>query len=427
MAQGNSFAPTEVAISAEHVVRTFGKFTAVNDVSFEVKRGEIFGFLGPNGSGKTTVIKMLTGLLPLTGGAAQVEGLDVRTHAEEVRERIGYMSQKFSLYDDLTVNENLTFYGRIYSLPADRLKRRMSEIIELNGLGPYLDRLAGKLSGGWKQRLALGCAMLHEPKLLFLDEPTAGIDPVARRQLWDLLFELSGHGITFFVTTHYMDEAERCSHAAYIYYGKIIADGTPNTLRELPDVQPQGTIRVEITTPEVTRALRFARQVPGIRSATIFGQSIHALIDDHLDLQVLEEQLLKNGIAVAEIRPLAPVSKTSSWSSPTNSKPFWKRRVFDAFRGFGAVLYKEVLHVRRDFGTLFFSLIIPLLQMVLLGFGIDTNVRHIHTVIFNPDGRRESREFLDRLKNSDTFHIVRYVQNDSDLNDTVISGRARVA
>jgi ABC-2 type transport system ATP-binding protein len=296
----------EVAIFAEHLVRRFGEFTAVNDVSFEVKKGEIFGFLGPNGSGKTTVIKMLTGLLPLTGGAAQVEGLDVRTHAEEVRERIGYMSQKFSLYDDLTVSENLTFYGRIYSLPADRLKRRISEIVELNGLGPYLDRLAAKLSGGWKQRLALGCAMLHEPKLLFLDEPTAGIDPVARRQLWDLLFELSGHGITFFVTTHYMDEAERCSHVAYIYYGKLIADGTPNSLRELRDVQPPGTLRVEITTPEVTRALRFARQIPGIRSATIFGQSIHALIDDHFDLHDLREQLLKEGIAVAEIRPLAP-------------------------------------------------------------------------------------------------------------------------
>jgi ABC-type multidrug transport system ATPase subunit len=299
-------AGTDVAILAEHLVRKFGDFTAVNDVSFQVKKGEIFGFLGPNGSGKTTVIKMLTGLLPLSGGSAQVEGLDVRTHAEEVRERIGYMSQKFSLYDDLTVEENLTFYGRIYGLPADRLKRRISEIVELNGLGPYLDRLAAKLSGGWKQRLALGCAMLHEPKLLFLDEPTAGIDPVARRQLWDLLFELSGHGITFFVTTHYMDEAERCSHVAYIYYGKLIADGTPNSLRELPDVQPPGTLRVEITTPEVTRALRFARQIPGIRSATIFGQSIHALIDDHFDLHDLREQLLKEGIAVAEIRALAP-------------------------------------------------------------------------------------------------------------------------
>jgi ABC-type multidrug transport system ATPase subunit len=298
--------PAEPAISAEHLVRRFGQVTAVNDVSFRVEQGEIFGFLGPNGSGKTTVIKMLTGLLPLSGGSARVEGLDVRVDSEIVRERIGYMSQNYSLYQDLTVAENLQFYGRIYSLDPARLKRRIEEIVELNGLAPYMNRLSAQLSGGWKQRLALGCAMLHEPKLLFLDEPTAGIDPVARRQLWDLLFELSGHGITFFVTTHYMDEAERCSHVAYIYYGKIIADGTPNSLRELPDVQPQGTLRVEITTPEVTRALRFARQIPGIRSATIFGQSIHALIDDHCDLHDLREQLLKNGIAVAEIRPLAP-------------------------------------------------------------------------------------------------------------------------
>ena len=296
----------DVAISAQHLVRRFGQVTAVNDVSFEVRKGEIFGFLGPNGSGKTTVIKMLTGLLPLTGGNAYVGGLDVRTQAEAVRERIGYMSQNFSLYYDLTVEENLQFYGRIYSLDPARLKRRVEEIVQLNGLGPYLKRLAAHLSGGWKQRLALGCAMLHEPKLLFLDEPTAGIDPVARRQLWDLLFELSGHGITFFVTTHYMDEAERCSHVAYIYFGKIIADGTPDSLRALPDVQPHGTMRIEIVAPEVTRALRLARHIPGIRSATIFGQSIHALVEEHFDLDDLRNQLKKEGISVTEIRPLAP-------------------------------------------------------------------------------------------------------------------------
>lgn len=298
--------PPEAAISAQNLVRRFGNFTAVNGVSFAVEKGEIFGFLGPNGSGKTTVIKMLTGLLPLSGGSAWVEGLDVRTDAEAVRERIGYMSQNFSLYYDLTVAENLQFYGRIYSLEPARLKRRIEEIVQLNGLGPYLNRLSAQLSGGWKQRLALGCAMIHEPKLLFLDEPTAGIDPVARRQLWDLLFELSGHGITFFVTTHYMDEAERCSHVAYIYFGKLIADGTPDSLRELPDVQPQGTKRVEISAPEVTRALRLARHIPGIRSATIFGQSIHALVEEHFDLDVLRNRLLKEGIAVSEIRPLAP-------------------------------------------------------------------------------------------------------------------------
>jgi len=296
----------QLAISAEHLVRRFSTFTAVNDVSFQVQRGEIFGFLGPNGSGKTTVIKMLTGLLPLSGGHATVMGLDVSREPDRVRENIGYMSQNFSLYSDLTVTENLTFYGRVYGLSSDRLRKRMDDIVQLNGLSPYLNRLAAQLSGGWKQRLALGCAMLHEPKLIFLDEPTAGIDPVARRQLWDLLFELSGQGVTFFVTTHYMDEAERCSHVGYIYYGKVIADGTPETLRELPDVQPPGTYRVEITTPEVTRALRIARTLPGIRSATIFGQSIHALVEDRFDMEHLREQLLKNSLVVAEIRPLAP-------------------------------------------------------------------------------------------------------------------------
>ena len=294
------------AISARHLVRRFGDFTAVNDVNFRVEKGEIFGFLGPNGSGKTTVIKMLTGLVPLTSGDATVQGIDVRSDPEGVREHIGYMSQNFSLYADLTVSENLIFYGRIYGLSQERLRRRMDEIIQLNGLSPYLNRLSAHLSGGWKQRLALGCAMLHEPTLIFLDEPTAGIDPVARRQLWDLLFDLSAHGITFFVTTHYMDEAERCSHVAYIYFGRVIADGTPDALRELPDVNPDKTYRVEITAPLVTQALRAARTIPGIRSATIFGQSVHALIDDNLSLDHLRAELLDHKVTVAEIRPLAP-------------------------------------------------------------------------------------------------------------------------
>ncbi len=294
------------AIRAENVIRRFGDFTAVDRVSLRVEKGEVFGFLGPNGSGKTTVIKMLTGLLPLSGGDAWVDGLNVRTDAETVRERIGYMSQNFSLYDDLTVAENLRFYGRIYGLAPERLRRRTDEIIALNGLEPYLDRRAGRLSGGWKQRLALGCAMLHEPKILFLDEPTAGIDPVARRQLWDLLFELSGQGITFFVTTHYMDEAERCSHVAYIYYAHLIADGTPDALKALPEVSPAGTLRIEITAPEITRALRLARELPGIRSATIFGQSIHALVEETFDTKELQAALARRRISVREIRLLTP-------------------------------------------------------------------------------------------------------------------------
>jgi len=259
------------AISAEHLVRRFGKFTAVNDVSFRVEQGEIFGFLGPNGSGKTTVIKLLTGLLPLSGGSAQVVGLDVRTDSESIRERVGYMSQNFSLYDDLTVGENLRFYGRIYSLEPARLKRRIDEIIALNNLGPYFDRLAAQLSGGWKQRLALGCAMLHEPQLLFLDEPTAGIDPVARRQLWDLLFELSGHGITFFVTTHYMDEAERCTEVGFVREGRLLVKESPRRLKASFKSR-----LIELEVDPVMPALAALRNAPGVLDATL--RSGHARI-----------------------------------------------------------------------------------------------------------------------------------------------------
>jgi ABC-type multidrug transport system ATPase subunit len=292
------------AIVTHELTRKFGDSVAVNKTSIKVERGEVFGFLGPNGSGKTTVIKMLTGILPITSGEAFVDEIDVRKDPEAVRQRIGYMSQRFSLYDDLTVAENLQFYGRVYGLKNHVLAQKIDQTIERNALGPYMSRLAGRLSGGWKQRLALGCAMLHDPKIMFLDEPTAGIDPVARRKLWDLLFDLSGQGITFFVTTHYMDEAERCSHLAYIYYGNIIADGTPDDLRELPEASPPGTRRYEIATVHVTSALRKARKLPYLRSATIFGRSIHALVDETVTEQQLASDLRAQAVEVQEIRPL---------------------------------------------------------------------------------------------------------------------------
>jgi ABC-type multidrug transport system ATPase subunit len=295
-----------LAIETKNLTRRFGDFVAVNNASITVEKGEVFGFLGPNGSGKTTVIKMLTGILPVTEGEAWVEGIDVRKDADEVREHIGYMSQKFSLYDDLTVMENLQFYGRAYQLKGTKLKNKIEETIAANKLEKYVDRLAGRLSGGWKQRLALGCALMHEPTVLFLDEPTAGIDPVARRQLWDLLFQLSGQGITFFVTTHYMDEAERCSHLAYIYYGELIADGTPDSLRMLPEVNPPGTHRFEISAPAITTALRKAKEMTLFKSATIFGRSIHALVDESVGQEELDHELRGRGIDVEEIRPLVP-------------------------------------------------------------------------------------------------------------------------
>ncbi|CAK0766919.1 ABC-2 type transport system ATP-binding protein [Gammaproteobacteria bacterium] len=294
------------AIRTIDLTRRFGAFTAVDQVNLTVERGEIFGFLGPNGSGKTTVIKMLCGLLPMSAGDAWVDGIDVRLQPGLVRTRIGYMSQKFALYDDLTVLENLRFYGKVYGLHGAMLNTRIEQMIESSHIAPYTQRLAGRLSGGWKQRLALGCAMLHDPTILYLDEPTAGIDPVARRQLWDLLFQLSAHGITFFVTTHYMDEAERCGHLAYIYYGRIIADGTPATLRALPDITPPDSRRYEITTDEVTRALAVVRAWPEVHSATIFGRSIHALVERALSAGEVAERLRGAGMAVEEIRPLLP-------------------------------------------------------------------------------------------------------------------------
>jgi ABC-2 type transport system ATP-binding protein len=294
------------AIQTKNLTRRFGDFTAVNQVSITVEKGEVFGFLGPNGSGKTTVIKMLTGILPITEGEAWIEGIDVRKDADAVRERIGYMSQKFSLYDDLTVMENLQFYARAYQLKGAALTQKIEETIAANKLERYVNRLAGRLSGGWKQRLALGCALMHDPTVLFLDEPTAGIDPVARRQLWDLLFQLSGQGITFFVTTHYMDEAERCSHLAYIYYGELIADGTPDSLRALPEVNPPGTHRFEISAPAITTALRKAKEMTLFKSATVFGRSIHAMVDESVSQQELDHELRGHGIDVEEIRPLVP-------------------------------------------------------------------------------------------------------------------------
>jgi ABC-type multidrug transport system ATPase subunit len=219
---------------------------------------------------------------------------------------IGYMSQQFSLYDELTVNENLLFSGKLYSLPDRELKKRRDDLIALTHLQPYLNRRAGLLSGGWRQRLAMACALMHEPTVLFLDEPTAGIDPVARRELWDLLFEFSGKGMTLFVTTHYMDEAERCSHVGYIHHSKLIVCGIPSELKHLPEVNPPGTRRLDVTCEYVTRGLQILRHHPGVISATVFGQSMHILVRDDLTEEEIRRVLNEQGIADADVRPIGP-------------------------------------------------------------------------------------------------------------------------
>jgi len=223
--------PNGWAAEVDSLVKRFGDFTAVDHISLKVRRGEIFGFLGPNGAGKSTTIKILCGLLAPTSGAALVGGIDVAREPESVRQNIGYMSQKFSLYDDLTVSENLTFFGGIYGVPEERVREREDFVLRMAGLADQRHRMTRLLAGGWKQRLALGCAILHEPPILFLDEPTSGVDPIARREFWDLIYQLSERGHTVFVTTHYMDEAEYCHRLALMYKGKIVALDTPAALR----------------------------------------------------------------------------------------------------------------------------------------------------------------------------------------------------
>jgi ABC-type multidrug transport system ATPase subunit len=288
------------------LTKKFGHFTAVDNVSFSIAKGAIFGFLGPNGSGKSTMIRMLCGILAPTSGYAKIAGIDVASETDELKGIVGYMSQKFSLYDELTANENMLFYGRLYGLRGAKLKSRIQFLVELTHLQPYLNRRASLLSGGWRQRLAMACALIHQPRVLFLDEPTAGIDPVARRELWDLLFEFSGQGITLFVTTHYMDEAERCSRVGYIHMSKLIVCGDPDDLKLMPEVNPPGTKRLDVTCDHVTVGLQTMRHLPGVRSATVFGQSMHLLVDESMTEAQILDRLAGVNIHHADIRPIAP-------------------------------------------------------------------------------------------------------------------------
>jgi ABC-2 type transport system ATP-binding protein len=263
------------AIEAVELTKKFGDFTAVDGVTFNIQRGEIFGFLGPNGAGKTTTIRMLLGLLAPTSGQATVLGYDIVRQAEEIRRHIGYTSQRFSLYQDLTVSENLDFYGRTYGLRGQRLQERKRFVIEIAGLQGQERELAGNLSGGWKQRLALGAAILHEPQMLFLDEPTAGVDPISRREFWNLLYDLADGGTTILVTTHYMDEAEHCQDLAFIHRGRIIAQGSPEEVK-LDKMRGQ-VLEIDCSSPE--RGIGILREMGLFEEVALYGALIHAVAE----------------------------------------------------------------------------------------------------------------------------------------------------
>jgi ABC-2 type transport system ATP-binding protein len=291
------------AVETHDLVKRFDNFVAVDHVNLQVARGEIFGFLGPNGAGKSTTIRMLCGLLQPTSGSAKVGDLDIATQSEEVKHHIGYMSQKFSLYDDLMVEENIDFFAGIYGVPKEKRAERKDYVLRMAGIEERRTSMTRLLSGGWKQRLALGSAILHEPPILFLDEPTSGVDPIARRTFWDLIYQLSGAGHTIFVSTHYMDEAEYCHRLALMYRGKVIALGTPAELKQ--SLSSHYLLRLEVS--DILGSMKILEKVEGLHDVAVFGGGLHVTAETgEQAMPLIRSALEQAGITVTTLEPIEP-------------------------------------------------------------------------------------------------------------------------
>jgi ABC-2 type transport system ATP-binding protein len=291
------------SVVVENLVKRFGDFTAVDHISFETRQGEIFGFLGPNGAGKSTTIRILCGLLRPTSGRALVAGHDVAREAETVRQKIGYMSQKFSLYNDLTVIENLRLFAGLYGVPHAMLRDRIEWALGMAHLEGQRTKITGELPGGWKQRLALGCAVLHRPRILFLDEPTSGVDPISRRQFWDFIYQMSAEGVTVFVSTHYMDEAEYCNRMALMFRGKLVALGTPTQLKQK---SMEGELLLVECAP-LAAAINRLESVPGVLDVAVFGNALHLVVSDAGSaIPEIRSRLHGSGIEVTKIERIRP-------------------------------------------------------------------------------------------------------------------------
>ena len=303
------------SVVVDKLVKRFGDFVAVDNISLAVRKGEVFGFLGPNGAGKSTTIRMLCGLLKPTAGRAEVAGFNVAREPESVRQNIGYMSQKFSLYNDLKVIENLRLFAGLYSVPASVLKDRIEWALNMSNLKGREDLITGTLPGGWKQRLALGCAVLHQPPILFLDEPTSGVDPISRRQFWDLIHQMAADGVTVFVTTHYMEEAEYCNRLALIFRGKMVALGTPTELK-------RNSMKGELLLVECERlgdAMDALQKTPGVMDAAVFGNALHLVVENAAGAEPeIRARLNQKGITVGRIAPIRPTLEDAFVSLTTS-------------------------------------------------------------------------------------------------------------
>ncbi len=373
-------ASSAAVIAVDHLSRTFGAFRAVDDVTFDVRRGEVFGFLGSNGAGKSTTIRMLCGLLKPTSGRATVDGIDVERDPEGVKRRIGYMSQRFSLYELLTVEQNIEFYAGLYGLTGDRLKRRRAFALEIGGLAGRERELARNLSGGWKQRLALGCALLHEPPILFLDEPTGGVDPVSRREFWRLIDDLSRAGTTVLVTTHYLDEAERCDRVAIMHVGKLAALGPISALKATFADRPI----VEVRGPHPVSVMAWLDESPLVEKTSLFGTAVHAVLRSAATpISAITGGLTGAGQVVDSATTVVPSLEDVFLDVVDRLGP--GRR---GMRGILAVAVKELRQIRRDRRSLVILLFIPVFFLFLFGYALNFDIRHVSLAVQDRDRLR---------------------------------------
>ena len=398
------------AVRAERLRKTFGSLVAVDALDLTIDRGEVFGLLGPNGSGKTTTIRMLCGLMEPTSGRAEVAGIDVTTDPEGVRRRIGYMSQKFGLYDDLTVEENLRFYASVYGLAGDARSRRIEEQLRDLGLAQRRRQLAGTLSGGWKQRLALACATSHEPEVLFLDEPTAGVDPASRRLFWDWIYQLAKGGTTILVTTHYMDEAERCSRLAFLSRGHLIAVGTQDEITRQFGQESIEDVFIELQ-----------KRDEGEQRERETGNREQEPSTGRLGIPRLpaRDDSLRHSERSEESRSSRERGTVPGSPLPVPSKP--------PSRSLVPMLWKEFVQMRRDRFTLGMMIGLPAIQLLLFGFAIRTDVRHLPTVVLDQSRTTESRALVDAVRNTGNFDIVASVGSRTEMRKHIERGDARAA